>query len=535
MAFSDIAKGINYPPKTSDRFKTLDAYSRILAGTLYDHIKVKFDEENDGSGYIKLRERRPSVIWNGASLISKQLAGLLWGDEQMPMVRTYFGDEPTDADRAAEQDLQHVVEELCLDDLMMEVTEESTVGSCAVILRAMDDKSAYIEVVPGKRVTPTFDPKNPNRLLKIQQLYSLKGSDLRDYGYDIKDDDLDRTFWYRLDIDKKAETRFFPMREDRYLKLGQVEGGVRVQWEVDQEYKHGFGEIPVVWVMAPGKGASPFDGSCLFGNIVDTLVEIDYMLSQIGRGYRYSADPMLAISQGELANDARPAGYDELPPTQTDGGAIVKSPTNVLNLGVNGDAKMLEISGQGLSAAGEHVKLLREWALEVVGGMKSDAENEKGAESGRALEMLYQALVLLVKRWRIAVGNKGFIPIVGLILTALEKKLIAIEGLSSIPTSTVLRLVWPTWMTPTGADLAQTANAWQTLAGGSATAPVPLLPRAFVTRLAAVNLGATDTASVTDELEKQVDEDEQKAQEQAQQEHQQAKDLVAAKPASKPK
>jgi hypothetical protein len=70
-------------------------------------------------------------------------------------------------------------------------------------------------------------------------------------------------------------------------------------------------------------------------------------------------------------------------------------------------------------------------------------------------------------------------------------------------------------MTPTGADLFQTASAWQILAGGSARDPVPVLPRDSVTRIASGNLGMTDTAAVVEALNKQVAADEKKAQDQA--------------------
>ena len=51
MAFSDIAKRIKYPDKTSERYKRLDALDRLRAGTFYDHIKISYDDgEGDTSG-----------------------------------------------------------------------------------------------------------------------------------------------------------------------------------------------------------------------------------------------------------------------------------------------------------------------------------------------------------------------------------------------------------------------------------------------------------------------------------------------------
>ena len=179
---------------------------------------------------------------------------------------------------------------------------------------------------------------------------------------------------------------------------------------------------------------------------------------------------------------------------------------------LNGDAKWLEISAAGLEKYGELIKMFREFGLEIAGGMKADAATTKGVESGRALEILYQSLLLVVKRWRIALGNRVFLPLIALLLTGIDASLLDIDGIEAkIPADTTMRLVWPNWMTPSGADLNQTASAWQTLAGGSQRDPVPLLPRATVTRLAAGNLGFTDPSTIADELATQIEDDEKKA------------------------
>ena len=249
---------------------------------------------------------------------------------------------------------------------------------------------------------------------------------------------------------------------------------------------------------------------------------------------------MLMIQRGDIKHGAVPAstaaGKKENQTQRAGGnGAIIKSPTNVLDIEAGGDAKMLEISGQGLTAFSEHIKLLREWGLEICGGMKSDAATTKGGvESGRALEILYQALILVMKRWRVSIGNRGFIPLVRLLLTGMQDGVIEVDGVGPISPDTTMRLIWPQWMTPSGADLSATATAAQLLAGGSTTAPVPLLPRTVVTRFMAANIGITDASTIIDELEEQVAEDEKKQQAQAERDHANAVDLIKAKPAKSP-
>lgn len=542
MAFWKIARKIKYSPGVSERFKTLDAYDRLRLGTFYDHITQAFEDEYAGNEYVKLRDRRPGNIWNGASLLVDQLAGLLWGDEQMPIVRTYIGDKPSEADRQAELGIQHLSEKLNLDSVMDNVTTTASSGSAAIIFRATRT-GVNIEVIAGKECTPHFDDRDPDFLVSLDQCYPTTGAALAEMGYQIKQEDLDQPFWFKLSFDSETETRYKPMRDDEFQLLGQIVQGRRVQWEIDpaRTWAHGWPELPVLWVKSPARGVARIDGECLFGKIVDILVSIDYNLSQIERGFRYTADPMLAITGGEIKAGSYPAAYTPTAaktPATDSKGKVIKSAAHILPVEPGGSAEMLEISGQGLDKFREFVKTLREWGLEIAGGIKSDASTTKGIESGRALEMLYQSLILVIKRWRVALGNMCYLPLIRLLLVGIQDGVIAVEGVDTPPPDTQMRLVWPTWMTPSGADLLATANAWQTLAGGSAREPRPLLPWQTITRLAGGNLGMTDVSTLVDELKKQLDGEADQEQEDADAEADRQTDsqiaVVKAKPVPKP-
>ena len=542
MAYKDVAGRIKYPERTSTRYKRLDGFDRLRQGTLYDHLKIPFDMESDGSTYVRIRERRPSVIWLGAKMLVDQLSGLMWGDEQMPIVRTYEGDDPSEADREAEGTVQSISEKLSLDMVMDDATDAASSGSCAIIIRATNEKQPYFDVVPGKQCKPKFDPRNPLKLVELEQLYPTTGELLAEIGYEIKDDDLKKDFWFRLTIDDQEEVRFKPMTADDYENLGGKRlDGSTIKWvrDEDNSWPHDWPVIPVLWVRSPGHGgAMAIDGACVYGSIADFLVGIDYYLSQIERGYRYTADPLLAYKKGELAAGATPAGMREAPNqarARGTNGKFVKrleGPIRVLDVDSGGDAKWLELQGTALKAFEELIKTFREWALEIAGGMKSDAGTTKGVESGRALEILYQNLILVLKRWRVALGNQCYLPLIRLLLSAIAAGTIEIEGVEAIDPNTTLRLEWPAWMTPSGTDLLATANAAQTLAGGSTMAPVPVLPRKLVTRWIAANLGMPDTAAILEDLDKQQTDDDNKAADQADQDQKRQLELTAAKPAA---
>ncbi len=110
--------------------------------------------------------------------------------------------------------------------------------------------------------------------------------------------------------------------------------------------QHGLGFVPLVWIRNLPGGIAP-DGACTFRAAVETGIEIDYQLSQAGRGLKYSSDPTLLIKE--------PAGLE---------GELVRSAGNALVVSEKGDARLLEIGGTAAGAVLDYVRMLRELALE---------------------------------------------------------------------------------------------------------------------------------------------------------------------------
>jgi hypothetical protein len=217
-----------------------------------------------------------------------------------------------------------------------------------------------------------------------------------------------------------------------------------------------------------------------------------------------------------------------------DGGKkVVKDPANAVDLqGKDSDAKLLETTGKGVETGREFIKAIREYALEVVGGMRSDSDHAGGGpQSGRALELLHQALVWLIERCRLAYGNRGYLPLMKLMLIGIKRGAIVIPGVdvANVDVNAPMHNVWPHWWKPRGQDLAQQASALQTLAGGSTMDPVAVLPREMVTRIAATDLGF-DPNQVVADMDKQNTQDEADAAVAAEQAHSQALDLKTATP-----
>ncbi len=66
---------------------------------------------------------------------------------------------------------------------------------------------------------------------------------------------------------------------------------------------HQLGAVPIVWIRnlpgSPTTGDNA-DGACTFAAAMHSQVEIDYQLSQVGRGLKYSSDPTLLLKDPSL-------------------------------------------------------------------------------------------------------------------------------------------------------------------------------------------------------------------------------------------
>ncbi len=499
MAFADLAKLVarNAPKGTSARYARLDALERLLNGTLYDFLPFSFDQEDEGTRHILLRERRPSLVYQLARLIVDQTSSLTFGEAHFPSIRSWESEDASDRSGGFEREIERIVEACDLESAMMSAIYRGSIGSSAVIVRGIGPKRIpHIEVVSGKVARPIFNPKDPTSLGGMVQVYTVSGEVLQAEGYEKAL--ADKTYWLRVEFDAKEERRFLPLTEQEFAEMQSADPDDKKapRWKLGEAVDHGFGCTPVVWMVNP-PAIDRVDGAATFEPIANFCVEIDYSLSQTGRGLRYSADPTLVVSRGDMMSLM--GGESE--------GPIVKSVARALELGEGGSAKLLEITGQGLDSAREYVKMLREWALEVVGGMKADAENSRGPQSGRALEVLSQPLIWLVERMRIAYGTRGLLPVLRIILRGIKSGSLVIAGVDAPDPDASMRLVWPSWWTPRGSDLAQQANALQTFAGGSVKNPVALLSRDTVARLAATTVGLDDPNRAVREL---VDSDETK-------------------------
>jgi Phage portal protein, SPP1 Gp6-like len=430
--FDTICDLIPRDPDYSLRTRMLDILHRVLDGTLYDVLPYQFHEERSlGGDYIPLRNRRPSVRYGLSRVVVEDSVSLLFSEGHFPTIDC--------ADPTIRSVLSDIAKETRLNQVMTEAAICGSVGSVAILVRVFRGR-VFFQVLDTTYLAPIWDPEAPDTLSSVTERYKVTGQRLVESGYEIATPEID--YWFERRWDIEYETWFTPVA---------VGGTGSPEIDLGRTVRHGLDFVPMVWVRnLPGKSATgdPNDGACTFRAAIETQIEIDYQLSQAGRGLKYSSDPTLLIKE--------PATSD----TQ-----IVKGAGNALVVSEKGDARLLEIGGTASAAVMEYVRTLRELALESVHGNRANADRLTAAQSGRALELMNQGLLWLADNLRVSYGETALLCLARMILRASQVyRLRAMDKeVPSLDASARLSIKWPRWYPPTADDRQKDAQTLTTL------------------------------------------------------------------------
>jgi Phage portal protein, SPP1 Gp6-like len=430
--FSTICDLIPRDPDYPQRARTLDILKRVLNGTLYDVLPYQFHEERGAGGeYIPLRNRRPSIRYALCRVVVEDSVSLLFSEGHFPTI-----DCPDQKIREVFADL---VKETRLNQVMTDAAMQGSIGSIALLMRVLCGR-LFFSVLDTTYLTPSWDPQAPDNLATVVEKYKVRGDLLAADGYDVPDICLD--YWFVRKWDADTETWFLPE---------PVGGPSDPIVDQDRTIQHGLGFVPIVWIRnLPGLSVTgdASDGVCTFRAAVETQVEIDYQLSQAGRGLKYSSDPTLLIKE--------PATSD---------GEIIKGAGNALVVSEKGDAKLLEIGGTASAAVIEYVRTLRELALESIHGNRAGADRLTAAQSGRALELMNQGLIWLSDNLRVSYGEGALLALARMVLRAAQVYRLTVMGadLPSLDPAARLSLKWSHWYPMTADDRQKDAQTLATL------------------------------------------------------------------------
>ncbi len=430
--FQSICDLIPADPDMPERARRLDIMRRVLNGTLYDVLPHDFHEERTPGGeYIPLRLRRPSVRYALSRIVTEDSVALLFSEGHFPTI-----DSP---DRSTRDTLAALLKSARFNEVMIDAALRGAIGSVAIMMRILAGRP-FFTTMETVNLTPIWRPEAPDTLAAVIERYKLPGANFAAAGYSLPD--LGGSYWFNRRWDATAETWYLP----------QLVGDPSPPTpDLSRSVNHGLGFVPIAWIRnLPGASwtGDDADGACTFRAAIETGIEIDYQLSQAGRGLKYSSDPTLLIKE--------PAGIE---------GELIRGAGNALIVSEHGDAKLLEIGGTASSAVIEYVRTLREFALESVHGNRADASRLSAATSGRALELMNQGLLWLADNLRISYGEGAMLTLARMVLRAGEKYQLRLADkiLPQLDPAATLSLIWPSWYPETSRDRQCDASTLTTL------------------------------------------------------------------------
>jgi len=409
---------------------------RVLDGTMYDKLPHAFHEEKRGDDeYIPLRDRRPCVRSNICRTVIDDSVALLFSEDNFPIF--------TLENKGEEKVLHRLLEEINLNEVMIDAATRGSVGSVAIMLQVLKNR-IFLRVMNTDDLTPQWDKDAPDTLASVIEKYKVRGDALAASGYAIDPDDMGATFWFQRIWDSENETWFAPW------KVAQ-ENPATPKADKGRSVKHKLGFVPLIWIKNLPGGDDIDGASTILPEAVDCQIEIDYQLSQAGRGLKFMSDPTLVISEDDSFND---------------GGPRIKGAGNSLNVGKDGSAKLLEINGTGVAAVLDYVKHLREIAIESMHGNRSSNEKIAAAQSGRAMELMNQALIWLAGRLRISYGKGALLDLAAMIFKVSKNQPLVFKDGTKVGTfdqKAPASLRWPKWFAPTLQDMMSRATTLKTL------------------------------------------------------------------------
>ncbi len=427
--FETICQTVPVNGSLSTRTRRLDILRRVLDGTIYNGLPYEFHEERNAAGeYVPLRMRKPSVRYGLCRIVVEDSVALLFSDAHFPAVETQ--------DHALAIMIADIIAETKLNEVMIDAAIRGSVGSVALLLRILRGR-VFVSALDSLYLMPQWDPEAPDTLKYVTEKYQVSGEALAAQGYEHIDPSV--TYWFQREWDVLSETWYVPWA------VNDVHG--RPEIDVVRSVVHGLGFVPLVWVRNL-PGGDGMDGACTFRAAIETNIEIDYQLSQAGRGLKYSSDPTLLIKEPAVGDTE-----------------IVKGAGNALVVSEKGDARLLEIGGTACEAVISYVRTLREFALEAVHGNRSSADRLTAAQSGRALELMNQGLIWLADNLRISYGESGLLSIVKMIVQASNIYPLTVMGkpVTAMDAGARLTLRWPRWYPLSADDRLKEAQAVATL------------------------------------------------------------------------
>lgn len=411
------ALALGYTP----REREANLASLYYWGRQYDHLRPW-----DAQG-VALRDKAPAYRVRLAHSIVRTYVDHLFGADNQPT----FAVEGDDALTAS---LTEILDELDLELRLPEIGRLGALhGMVAVGFHAFEGGRIDLEIIQGATATVTLGSQDRaqalDRRIAFDDVLRLVE---QWHAPQVGEDGEQREVWHRREWTPDATIEFVPIVDPP--------DPTALRWIKDEAatVEHGLGFVPVVWIRNL-EIADDTDGEPLLGPAeFEAEDEINYTLSQTGRGLRYNQEPTLVLSGvGSDPSDEQIRRGDGNTLLLS---ASIRAPETLPR------AELLEIEGQGTEQALAYVKTLRDLIYETTHVVRHDPERAAGAMSGAAIERLKEPTIMMAKLARVYYGRA---------LARLCSKLLRARGLADGPVP--VHVTWPPVVPPTHEDAAQVA------------------------------------------------------------------------------
>lgn len=409
----------------------LDTYDAYYEKRQYDD-KMDWDEAEESTDFISVRKRKPRINYNVAKLLVDKVAAKLAGSRTFPKFSIEDSPEDTEFLRLVQKVSEfraHLIEP------MKKALKQ---GSTFVRFHLVDGKP-QIESFNSKFCYPMFDANGELESVDIRYIYEDENDKDSSGRFKVK--------WFRLSLSKTTDILY---------DTPEFKNGQKPEFQEVERVDHDLGWVQGEWLRT-SKEMFTIDGPSLFGDILDFIDELNYSLSQSSRAVSYNQEPQLGVN-----------GMDE---DEID--LLIKSSSRAWSLGKEGKAEFISSDMKGVDAAEQHRDHNRHRMLEVVRVVMHDPEKIVGsAQSGKALETLYEPLVDLVDELRTIFEPQLVNLLIRLAMTLLVAIIKGEETVLEVPKgykpeSLDVTTKWPDLFPPTIEDLQKKSMIASTLGNAS--------------------------------------------------------------------
>lgn len=447
----------------------------------------RFQAYYDGKAYagraswwndaVPLQERAPCIVYPSVRIAIDSNVAFAMGEGKFPQVLSLSSEDDSAFDDAlglkkTESDIvdafnRKLIQAARLETVFRQAAKLAQASKSVALVLSFRKGLPCADLVPSFISTPTFDPADPDTVIKLEIRYRYTENYL----------DASTGTWkpqvreYLRIIDAVADTTYLPVVIQELTDTGPVTP------DKAQTFLHGFGFCPVRWYahMKSVNAAGSYDGVALHEVACSQVEALDFSLSQRHRAALYCGDPQLTATGVEsddgFAGQGRSAQQPMLPadmanPAAKQWGAalegnqtrpgIRKGPGELWRT-ANPDAKfqLLTLPADALEAISKNATDLRSLLCDSLGVVMIDPSTITGGGdlSGRTLAFVFSKQINAVSMFREDFGRKCILPVIcmfyrmllakqtGVYLAGL-KKVLPILARFNVAVAGVAGLVW---------------------------------------------------------------------------------------------